>query len=227
LFRRVELPPDAWNNLAPSGALGAFGSRREVLWHLGRLQKLAPKKRSEQLAFDDLELPRDRLLLEVPSVEQSIAWDFQTCHLTTGPHPLALKRSHLGKLGAKSIRELFALPPATTVTVAGAVISRQRPPTAKGFCFLILEDETGRLPTALPPHLFERFERVLREPVLVVEGRLEAPPEEKRGGKTGVYRSILIEQMWSLDALLTNVAPVHGAAGMPGESPRTGQSRAA
>ena len=43
LFHRVELPPDAWNNLARSGALGAFGSRREVLWHLGRLQKLAPK----------------------------------------------------------------------------------------------------------------------------------------------------------------------------------------
>lgn len=73
---------------------------------------------------------------------------------------------------------------------------------------------------ALPPHLFERFERVLREPVLVVEGRLEAPPEEKRGGKTGVYRSVLIERMWALDALLMSASPVHGAAGMPGESLR-------
>lgn len=59
LLRRVELPLDAWDNLARSGALSAFGSRREVSWHLGRLAKLAPKKRSEQLAFDDIELPRD------------------------------------------------------------------------------------------------------------------------------------------------------------------------
>ena len=51
LFRRVELPPDAWNNLARSGALSSFGSRREVLWHLGRLQKLAPKRQIDQLAF--------------------------------------------------------------------------------------------------------------------------------------------------------------------------------
>jgi len=60
----------------------------------------------------------------------------------------------------------------------------------------------------------------LCEPVLVVEGRLEAPPEEKRDGKTGVYRSVLIERIWSLDALLKDSAPIHGAAGMPGESPR-------
>ena len=222
LFRRVELPPDAWDNFARSGALSAFGSRREVLWHLGRLQKLAPKKRSEQLAFDDLELPRDRILLEVPSVEQHVAWDFQTCHLTTGPHPLALKRSHLGKLGVRPLRELFALPTDQKVLVAGAVISRQRPPTAKGFCFLILEDETGRLPTALPPHLFEKFERVLRESVLVVEGRLEAPPEEKKGGKVGVYRSVLIERIWSIEALLGINTASHGAKGLPGESPRAG-----
>ncbi len=227
LFRRVELPPDAWHNLARSGALSAFGSRREVLWHLGRLQKLAPQKRSDQLAFDDLELPRDRIMLEVPSVEQHVAWDFATCHLTTGPHPLALKRAHLQKLGVKPLRELFTLSPDQRVLVAGAVISRQRPPTAKGFCFLILEDESGRIPTALPPHLYQKFERVLREPVLVVEGKLEAPPEDKNGGKAGIYRSILIEHIWSIDALLVSSTPAHGAAGMPGESPRHGQKRAA
>lgn len=77
------------------------------------------------------------------------------------------------------------MPSGTRVLVAGAVISRQRPPMAKGFCFLILEDESGRLPTALPPGLFERFERELRAPSLVVEGTLEAPPEEERGGKVG------------------------------------------
>ena len=224
LFRRVHLPPQAWDNLARSGALSAFGSRREVLWHLGRLSKLAPSKPTDQLAFDDLELPRDRVLLQVPSVEQSIAWDFATCHLTTGPHPIALRRAFLQKLTARPIADVFKMPTGARVLVAGAVISRQRPPTAKGFCFLILEDESGRLPTALPPGLFERFERELRAPSLLVEGTLEAPPEEKRGGKVGVYRSILIQRLWSLDALLHErreaTGSVHGAAGLPGENPR-------
>jgi len=52
----------------------------------------------------------------------------------------------------------------------------------------------------------------------MVEGRLEAPPEEKRGGKTGVYRSVLIEKIWSLDALC-QIRSVHGAPGHPGQSP--------
>jgi len=76
----------------------------------------------------------------------------------------------------------------------------------------------------LPLHLYEKFERVLREPVLVVEGKLEAPPEEKRGGKMGVYRSVLIERMWSLESLLTTTLPVHGAKGLSGENPRASSS---
>ncbi len=86
-------------------------------------------------------------------------------------------------------------------------------------CFLILEDESGRLPTAMTPPVYERFERVLREPGLLVEGRLEAPPEEKRNGKAGTYRSVLIDKVWSLETLC-QIRSVHGAAGHPGQSPR-------
>ena len=219
LFRRVHLKPEAWDNLARSGALDAFGTRRRVLWQLGRLQKLAPQKPTDQLAFPTLELPRDTARLPEQCLSEEIAWDFATLGLTTGPHPLALRRPQLEKLGAKPIKELFSLAPGSRVRVAGAVISRQRPPTAKGMCFLILEDESGRLPAAMAPPVYEQFERVLREPGLLVEGRLEAPPEEKRGGKTGVYRSVLIEKIWSLDALC-QIRSVHGAAGHPGQSPR-------
>ena len=228
LFRRIALPGEAWDNLARSGALSAFGTRREVLWHLGRLAKTRTKRAGDQLAFDALELPRDHVLLEVPSVAGHVAWDFATMNVTAGAHPLALKRAWLAKMGVRPLSEVFAIKGGETVLVAGAVISRQRPPTAKGFCFLILEDETGRLPTALPPHLYDRFERELREPALVVEGRLEAPPEEKRGeSRQGVYRSVLIERMWSLESLGQSALTVHGAAGLPGESPRSGAARAA
>ncbi len=230
LFRRVYLSPQAWDNLARSGALSSFGERRQVLWHLGRLTRMvgSQKKARGQLSLGEqtilpAELPIERVLSFPLSPAQETAWDFATLSLTTGPHPLALQRPHLKKLGARTIGELFALPTGSTVLVAGAVISRQRPPTAKGFCFLILEDETGRLPTALAPQNYEKFERVLREPGLLVEGKLEAPTEEKRnaekGGKKGVYRSILIERIWSLGEIV-GARPVHGAQGHPGESPR-------
>jgi error-prone DNA polymerase len=227
LFRRVTLSPQAWDNLARSGALAAFGERRQVLWHLGRLAR-AQKQRSGQLSLEQallpMELPFEPVLSFPLSPAQETAWDFAALNLTTGPHPLALQRPHLQKLGATSISDLFSMPTGTRVLVAGAVISRQRPPTAKGFCFVILEDETGRLPTALPPQNYEKFERVLREPGLLVEGRLEAPPEEKKadkmgGHRTGVYRSILIERIWSLREV-TGARPIHGAQGHTGENPR-------
>lgn len=71
----------------------------------------------------------------------------------------------------------------------------------------------------MTPPVYEQFERVVREPGLLVEGRLEASPEERRGAKTGIYRSVLIDKIWSLDALC-QIRSVHGAAGHPGQSPR-------
>ncbi len=234
LFRRVKLSPQAWDNLARSGVLDAFGPRRQVLWHLGRLARLsnAERKRGGQLSLaEQMALPVELPLERVPAFPllpaQETSWDFATMSLTTGPHPLALRRPDLVRLGAKPIKELFSLTTGTTVLTAGAVISRQRPPTAKGMCFIILEDESGRVPTAITPQVYEKFERVLREPRLLVEGRLEAPPEEKKGGTTGVYRSVLIERIWSMDEVMTPVQSVTiGAKGHPGESPRTAASGA-
>ena len=230
----MALSPTAWANLARSGALEIFGARRQVLWHLGRLQKLAAKHR-DQLSFDDplpLQLPVERPPAFPLPPAGEMAWDFATMNLSSGPHPLALRRPDLGRLGAKPIRELFAMQPGTRVLVAGSVISRQRPPTAKGMCFLILEDESGRLPTAITPPVYEKFTHTLREPGLLIEGRLEAPPEEQRKGSAkGVYRSVLIERAWSLGEIVRGAmqAPLatHGATGHPGENPRAGQRRVA
>lgn len=86
----------------------------------------------------------------------------------------------------------------------------QRPPTAKGMGFLILEDETGRLPTALPPHVWDRFTVALRAPGLLVEGRLE----DGMSGQaktcrtlegTSTYRSVLIGRVWVLESTTDSV----------------------
>ncbi len=244
LFRRVALPGDAWDNLARSGALDAFGQRRQVLWHLRRWQRLSEGKRpgGKQLSLLDqslnrnldqtlpLDLPMERLLAFNLSDTQATRWDFATMSLTTGPHPMAFRRPDIARLGGRCVEDLFRMEPESTVLIAGAVISRQKPPTAKGFCFIIIEDETGRIPTAIAPGVYERFERVLRAPHLLVEGRLEAPNEERMGragtdkagiGKREIYRSVLIEKIWSLDEVTGRAHAVTvGSAGHPGENPR-------
>ena len=98
--------------------------------------------------------------------------DFSGLDLTTGPHPMALIRPHL-----KNILRATDLPRARhdqIVRVAGNVICRQRPGTAKGFVFISLEDETGISNVIVEPQLFEKLRLVItQEPFLVITGRLQ------------------------------------------------------
>jgi error-prone DNA polymerase len=93
---------------------------------------------------------------------------------------------------------------------AGVVISRQKPPTAKGMVFVLLEDETGVLPTAITPPTYEKYSRQVREPGLLVEGQLEGSGP----GQVGRYRSVLIHRLWPLDRVLG------GFCGHPGNNAR-------
>lgn len=115
-------------------------------------------------------------------------------------------------LGATTIYDLGQHRDGERVLVAGAVISRQKPPTAKGMGFLILEDETGRLPTALPPQVWDRFTVALRAPALLVEGRLENGMSEQASTCRTVkgasaYRSVLIGRVWVLELVASSGAP--------------------
>jgi error-prone DNA polymerase len=95
--------------------------------------------------------------------------DFAGTGLTTGPHAMALCRPNLPE--AWTAAELRTAPHGTHLQVAGMVISRQRPGTAKGFVFLSLEDETGVANVVLTPALFEKVRlTVSQEAFLVIEG---------------------------------------------------------
>jgi error-prone DNA polymerase len=86
---------------------------------------------------------------------------------------MAYHRRELQKEGIRSARELHNLPDGTPVRIAGSVIARQRPGTAKGFVFLSLEDETGIANAIITPQLFERSHVVVHQQFLVIEGRLQ------------------------------------------------------
>jgi error-prone DNA polymerase len=115
--------------------------------------------------------------------------DYATTGLTLGPHPLALARPRLPE-GTVSIADLERLPHAARVRVGGLVVARQRPGTARGIVFLLLEDEFGTVNVVVPPDLYERNRLTARtEPLVMFEGRLERLP--MAGGAINVFAKAL------------------------------------
>ena len=94
--------------------------------------------------------------------------------MSLGPHPMEFHRARLDRMRASRASDLATMPHGTCVRVAGAVVVRQRPGTAKGFVFLNLEDETGLINVIVRPALFHRYRLALvNEPFLYVEGTLQ------------------------------------------------------
>jgi error-prone DNA polymerase len=100
--------------------------------------------------------------------------DYAGMGLSVGRHPMALRRDELAMRGILRARDLSTARQGRRVRVAGMVITRQRPGTAKGFVFLTLEDETGIANIIVRPDLFARDRLVIvEEPFLIVDGVLQ------------------------------------------------------
>jgi len=100
--------------------------------------------------------------------------DYGGMGLTIGPHPMALRRNDLALRGVLRASDLPNARDGRRVRIAGMVITRQRPGTAKGFVFLTLEDETGISNVIVRPDLFDRERMtVVRQPFLIVDGVLQ------------------------------------------------------
>jgi len=168
LVRRAPLQRDQLAQLVRAGALDCFSrDRRTLLWEI-RLHR-EPRHGQLSLALDTTPAPRLRAM----SAWDRMVADHETMSLTPGPHPMAMLRPSL----AASIRtshDLRSDPPGSIVTVAGMMIARQRPGTAGGIVFLLLEDEHGMSNVIVPPDVYERDRVVVRsEPLVAVTGRLE------------------------------------------------------
>jgi error-prone DNA polymerase len=106
------------------------------------------------------------------TLPERVQADYETMNLTTGPHPMKLLRAQLPD--AWRAIDLAQAPHGATVRIAGNVICRQRPGTAKGFVFISLEDETGVSNAIVTPDLFERLRLLItEEPFLLIEGEVQ------------------------------------------------------
>jgi error-prone DNA polymerase len=105
---------------------------------------------------------------------ERVVADYDGTGLTIGPHPMAMRRADLALRGVLRASDLPRGRDGRRVRVAGAVITRQRPGTAKGFVFLTLEDETGIANIIIRPDLFSEQRAILvEEPFVLVEGTLQ------------------------------------------------------
>ncbi|HSC29321.1 MAG TPA: OB-fold nucleic acid binding domain-containing protein, partial [Vicinamibacterales bacterium] len=179
LIARTGIRRDELATLAEIGALNAFGEdRRSALWQIERAVRPSGELFTGQEdrvrpAGDGTGEPARSPLRPMTAPERLMA-DYAGTSLTIGPHPMALRRAELALGGVLRARDLPHAPHGRRVRVAGAVITRQRPGTAKGFVFLTLEDETGIANIIVRPDLFgEQRGTIVGEPYLIVEGTLQ------------------------------------------------------
>ena len=195
LAARAGAGRPALAQLAWSGACDALaGGRRPALWRLGAAAPAhAAGAGGTQLSLG-LELPTAPELAPLDDWDAMIA-DYATTGLTVDRHPLRLLREGLSARGIASSADLGDLSHGAHVRVGGIVVARQRPGTAKGVVFLLLEDETGTVNVIIPPKIYARDRLTVRtEPLVVIEGVLE------RFASAGGAINLLVKRIAPLDA---------------------------
>jgi error-prone DNA polymerase len=155
LAARVALHRDELDTLAELGALGSIDpaarTRRSALWQVAALER-----DPGSLFAGKPPQASPSPLPEFTPFETTLA-DYRQSGLTVGPHVMAHLRGELRQRGCLCAAELRDAPDGRPVRTAGFVVVRQRPGSAKGFCFLTLEDETGMSNAVLTPRQFRRF----------------------------------------------------------------------
>ena len=175
LASRAGAGTPALELLAWSGACDSLvregSARRLALWQLGVCTPGHRVPGGVQLALA-LDLPAPPALRQLSAWESMLA-DYDTTGLTVAAHPMALLRKRLPS-GCVGSHELEPLTHGSRVRVGGLVVARQRPGTAGGIVFVLLEDEHGTINLIIPASVYERHRLLVRtEPLLVVEGKLE------------------------------------------------------
>jgi error-prone DNA polymerase len=158
--------------LAHVGALNSLQAvehRRDALWQVEQAGRpVGPLLKSAA----PVELEKNPLLRMTD--DERLAADYAGSGITTGPHPMSWGRADLRRQGYVTARDLEACGSERAVRIAGRVICRQRPGTAKGFVFLSMEDETGIANIIVTPDIFEQNRVVVtRSRFLSIRGRMQ------------------------------------------------------
>jgi error-prone DNA polymerase len=177
LAQRTSISHDGLESLVASGACDSLGqSRRALLWELG----LVPRSQNVPGSGGEerqLALPLDSTA-ETPDLPEPTEWeqmlaDYRQTSLSVDVHPMELLRPHL-PANVLSSHDLGQALDKSRVAVAGMAVARQRPSTANGVVFMLLEDEFGQMNLIVPPPVYERYRAIVRgEPLVLARGTFE------------------------------------------------------
>ena len=206
LQERGGLSPAVIERLASADCMGSLGlTRRQALWDARSLIAAPDLPLFAAAAARDQGEERVPTRLPAMPLSEEVVADYQTQRLSLKAHPLAFLRASLGDRGFIRASDLRARKYRSAVQVAGVVLIRQRPGSAKGVCFITLEDETGVVNLVIWPDLMEKQRKVIMGARLMeVKGRVEYDDEVVH-----VIASHLTDATASLHALSDDLLPHH------------------
>jgi error-prone DNA polymerase len=167
-YTRTGLDREAMENLILAGAFDFLGApRRQLLWQARTLGQQPPHAIPLQLPVPPVRLPEMTLADEVSA-------DYQVQGLSARHHPMEVFRAQLSRAKISSSSDMADLSSGANVLVAGCVVCRQAPGTARGHVFITLEDEHGLINVILRPRVYQRYRQIARlEPIIIVEGTFQ------------------------------------------------------
>jgi error-prone DNA polymerase len=170
---RVDIDQKTIEHMVLAGSFDVFSqARRELLWNLWAYKKRSLQKSWIQIKEKDPDLPIENDWSKLQNEFSSIGFSVST-------HPVKLMRDDLLKSGVVPSTRLKTVRNGHILKVAGMSVCRQRPPTAKGFAFLTLEDEFGMMNIILPPLIYEQYRIIFRRSSFIIA-------EGRRSSKDGV-----------------------------------------
>jgi error-prone DNA polymerase len=180
LRQRAVLPANALDMLAAADALGSLGlARRPGLWAARGLPRAAPAPLFVAAGIEEADGAPPKALPVMPAPEEVVG-DYETIRLSLKAHPVSFLRERLASIGAITTRSIDKVPDGRRIAVAGVVLVRQRPGSAKGVVFLTLEDETGVANVVVWPKVFEKYRAlVMGARMLLIRGRIQRAPDSE------------------------------------------------
>jgi error-prone DNA polymerase len=208
LRSRAGLPSPAIDALAAADAFGSLDlDRRAGLWRakgLVRGASSAPLFAAMGLEEgDDAEVGKAGSAALPPiALSQDVVADYETLRLSLKAHPMSFLRAHFTSLGARPAKAVAKTPDGRRTAVAGLVLVRQRPGTAKGVVFLTIEDETGVANIVVWPKLFDEARPiVMGARLILVRGRVQHAEDAPAGGVIHLVAESLEDRTPDLDRL--------------------------
>jgi error-prone DNA polymerase len=194
-LRDLGLPEATLLKLADADAFRSIGlDRREALWEVSTHDRpvvLFKGQPSPDAQHENVSLP-------VMSMPEHVVHDYASLSLSVKAHPVSFLREKLTQLHIVSTADLCNLTNGDTVKVAGLVLVRQRPGTAKGVCFITIEDETGTANLVVFENIIEQFRReILYSKLMMVEGKLQVE---------GEVIHVIVEKCYDLSKMLRRLS---------------------